>query len=476
MRRPTRQGARQAPAEARARDAARREAPVYRLRLDRIAWGGDAIAELPDGRVCFVSGGVPGDEVEVELTQDAKRFTRARLIRVISSSEERLNACPSADRCGGCRFQGYSYERELAWKTSALENMLQRIGRGIVWPELQTIAAPSVGGYRERVRVRVGPKGETGYLATASHAFVEATTCSILHPALEAARVIIGPWVAGLARVHQIRLEWDDVRRLVVVEVPADEGNWETLERVIRARLRERPLPALHYGEGMSAELALALRHRGRWVSLAGDAHVHRAFDRAQVVQRSGNFSQAHGVLNRRMRERVAELCDEGLRIDPAAADEPSVRPSVLDLYAGAGNLSFALSARGLAVTAVDHASEALAAGEAASLTLPRQLQVEQWLGVDLHEGPFDSLTSARDTAQAWVLDPPRGGISASFLAWLCEGSARTAVYVSCDPAAFARDVGVLAQHGWQVEVLEAWDMFPRTAHLELVARLRKLA
>lgn len=448
--------------------AARREdGPKLSLQLERIAWGGDAIARMEDGRIIFVDGGFPGQRVLAQLTEEGKRFCRARVLEIEESPLPEASACPTAATCGGCRFQGAPYADEQAWKIAALQEMLARLSRETDWSQvdLSVVPAPVVAGYRERVRLQVREGGKTGYLAKNSRDFVEAVRCDVLHPAIERARPWAGALSAELLRVHTIRLEWDDVRGQVVLEVPCDRDSWAPVRTELLQRLEASPPPTLDW-EGRAVTLSVVIRHQGRWEALHGDGMVQRWFGGARVTQRSGNFAQANRALNERLRERVADWTRGGW-------DARIGAQRVADFFAGAGNLSFALAARQARVVAIDHASEAIDAGEAAYLE-PQVRSVATWITADLHQGPFDALREHFDRSDALVLDPPRGGITAALLEEVARSSARKIVYVSCDPAALARDISRLYAFGWRTARVEAWDMFPRTAHLEVVAELRR--
>jgi tRNA/tmRNA/rRNA uracil-C5-methylase (TrmA/RlmC/RlmD family) len=136
-----------------------------------------------------------------------------------------------------------------------------------------------------------------------------------------------------------------------------------------------------------------------------------------------------------------------------------------LDLYAGVGIFADVLSRRAGArmVTAVESERRAVAAGAAA---LPDVhfvgARVEPWL------------RSHRDPVDVVVLDPPRKGAGKNVMASIAGCSPRVVAYVACDPAALARDLGIAAEHGYELTDLRALDLFPMTAHVECVARLER--
>jgi 23S rRNA (uracil1939-C5)-methyltransferase len=70
------------------------------------------------------------------------------------------------------------------------------------------------------------------------------------------------------------------------------------------------------------------------------------------------------------------------------------------------------------------------------------------------------------------LLDPPAAGVVARVTDALVAMPVRQLVYVSCDPATLARDVGVLVRGGYVLERVTPVDMFPQTADIEVVAEL----
>lgn len=441
------------------------DAPRADLRIDAIAWGGDAIATAPDGRIVFIDQGFPGQQVRVAITEEKKRFLRATVLDVLEDPTENAPACPTHKLCGGCRFQGVAYDQELVWKTDALKNMLTRLGGNLRWPELTVVPDHSAAHYRTRVRLRVDDQGRTGYLARGSHDFVPAIRCDILHPALEEARNYAGALAANLPSVHTVRLELDEVRGHVLIEIPCALEEWKTVRLRVRERLETLAVPSVEI-EGKTMQFSVTMRHRGRCEALLGDGTIVRNYAPVLVTQKSGQFAQANGRLNVALREKVADWITE----DWSRKDGIQY---VVDLFSGAGNLAFATAARGTRVVAIDHASEAIDDGEAAN-PATGIARVVRWVSADLANGPFVPLEEHLSSAHAFVVDPPRGGLSAELIQEIAQQRAKTMVYVSCDPAAFARDAVRMAKYGWRVQKLEAWDMFPRTAHVELLAKLTR--
>jgi tRNA/tmRNA/rRNA uracil-C5-methylase (TrmA/RlmC/RlmD family) len=162
--------------------------------------------------------------------------------------------------------------------------------------------------------------------------------------------------------------------------------------------------------------------------------------------------------------------------IDPAWFDEKAAN---LDLYGGVGLLAAAVGDRfgpGVRITTVEsdarateHAAENLAEWLGAAIVTER---VERWTR---SLADVSSLERSRLSAATVVLDPPRSGAGAAVLGALAAVGPAQIVYVACDPVAFARDVAVLGEVGYQLTGLRAFDLFPNTHHLEAVGSFRRL-
>lgn len=126
------------------------------MRIDSIAYGGEAVGRLPDGKVCFVPGGLPGEELEVEIIQEKKSFSRAKIVKIVKNSPERIEPeCQlfrDAD-CPGCAYMHCDYPSELRFKQQQLADFLNRDGileDGIL---LEPFASPLRNFYRNKLKL-----------------------------------------------------------------------------------------------------------------------------------------------------------------------------------------------------------------------------------------------------------------------------------------------------------------------------------
>ncbi len=389
------------------RPAAARE--LLELTVERAAPGGDCVGHAPDGRVVFIRGTLPGEVVRVSVTDSNKRFIRADTVEVLTPSADRVTppcALAVPGRCGGCDWQHAEVSAGRAIKGEVLRDQLSRLG-GIDPGEVEVRAAPSTPdglGWRTRVQISVGRDGSRGLLRHRSHAVERVRSCPITHPLIEDA----GAWSAGGPEAHRVAHQ-----------------------------------PRLRVAFSASPTT-------GRVVVDDDGVLIHEALGHDFRVSRGG-FWQVHPDAPELLAGAVLE----------ALAPKPGER--ALDLYAGAGLFSYALSSAGASVTAVEQVPTAAK---------------DAWAncrGLDVAVVTADvetALPSLRGPVDVVVLDPPRTGASPAIMRQLADMGPRAIAYVSCDGATLARDLRAAADAGYRMATLSAYDLFPMTAHLETLALL----
>jgi 23S rRNA (uracil1939-C5)-methyltransferase len=159
--------------------------------VERLAAGGEGVCRI-GGKVTFVGLTAPGDLVEVETVAERPRFRRARLLRVVRPSPDRVEPrCRVFGSCGGCCWQHLAYPAQLAAKRAIVEEALRRIGR-LEPPALAPVLpSPREYGYRHRARLHAARRDGAivfGFYASGTASVVPAANCPVLHPGLETAR------------------------------------------------------------------------------------------------------------------------------------------------------------------------------------------------------------------------------------------------------------------------------------------------
>jgi 23S rRNA (uracil1939-C5)-methyltransferase len=420
-----------------------------RLRIDSLDAEGRGVARNAEGKVVFVEGALPGEEVDFQVLRKKSSFEIGRLTKVLGGSSSRQTPrCPHFGVCGGCSLQHTDARTQMAAKQRWLEENLGRIGK----VEAETML-PIVYGdewhYRRRARLgaRYVPKkggAMVGFREKRSSYITDMRECHVLPDQMSRLILPLRELVERLsirARLPQIEVAVGDNATVLVIRhldplTPQDE---EALR-------------------GFSERHQVSL-----WLQPAGPDSAHPFHPRESELYyelpefglrftfRPTDFTQVNQGVNRVLVSRAVRLLD------------PRPGERVADLFCGLGNFSLPLATRGAAVIGFEASRELVerARQNAALNKLAVQFEVMNLFEAQLAPyAPFDKL----------LIDPPREGaveiVKALPAAW-----PRRIVYVSCDPATLARDAGVLVHaKGFRLAAAGVVNMFPHTAHVESIA------
>ena len=420
---------------------------VLELDAGPIATGGGCVARAPDGRVVFVRHTLPGERVRALVTSATTSYLRADAVEVLVPSPDRVEPpCPHAGpgRCGGCDYQHVALGAQRALKAFRVAEQLRRVAGLAPEVEVEVEPVPSPGpepglGWRTWLRMAVDGDGRVGFHRHRSHDVEPVGSCPIAAEAVEATGVFAARWPGATAL---------DVVTGSAGDAPA--GAPEALV-ALRPRHRDRGVDVPDENEVHAGIMV------GRGVRRP-PAAVHSAVGGHTFRISAGVFWQGHAAAPAALLSAVLEL------VGPCAGAR------VVDLYAGAGLFTVPLAAaagRSGSVIAVERS--ALACDDLrhnaarAGVTTCRVLHATVTPALVASElGHPDVL----------VLDPAREGAGTAVTRAIARHATtlRTVVYVACDPASFSRDARVLLEEGWTMTVLRAFDIFPMTEHVELVA------
>jgi 23S rRNA (uracil1939-C5)-methyltransferase len=383
------------------------------LTATAMAAGGDAVARDHGGRVVFVHGALPGETVEVAVTDERTDFARAVATAVLDPSVDRVApACPHVARgCGGCGWQHVRPAAQTRLKVGIVAEALHRIG-GVDDARVTPAAPLAPDGYRTTLRLAVTPAG-AGFRRRHGHEVVEVDSCLVAHPRLQ--ELVAGGAFGGAEKVT-LRCSAATGERLALVSPSADGVH----------------LP----GDVQVVGLDEVRAGRRAWI------HEEVAGQRLRISARS--FFQARP-------DGAAQLATAVGAALAGAPDGPFV-----DLYGGVG-LFAATVAGDRPVTVVERSPSAVSD---ARVNLPRArvllVDVDRW---------------RPSPATAVVADPSRTGLGRAAAAAVARTGTAHLALVSCDPASLGRDARLLAASGFRHDGSTVVDLFPHTPHVEVVSR-----
>ncbi|WP_109472909.1 class I SAM-dependent RNA methyltransferase [Ornithinimicrobium cavernae] len=387
-----------------------------------VAHGGHCVARH-EGRVLFVRHTLPGEQVRAQVTEigPGGRFLRADAVEVLRPAPARVAPpCPwsGPGRCGGCDWQHVGLDGQRALKRDVVLEQFSRLagldlvahlGRDVV---VEAVPGDRDGlGWRTRVEFAVTAEGRPGLRRHRSHDIVPVDDCLIADPQVTGTGVLSGSYPGATA----VDVVAPSVGEPVVVPVP------------------DGPVPVLQERVALAdGDLELEVSARGFWQVHPGAARTFVSTVLEWLAPRTGEHA--------------------------------------LDLYAGVGVFAAALARRvgpQGSVTAVE--GDRTATGHARD-------NLAQFASVEVLRDRVDRavrrMARSGRVTDLVVLDPPRTGAGRQVCRDVAALRPRAIGYVACDPAALARDVGYLAEHGYVLRDLRAFDAFPMTHHLELVAVL----
>ncbi len=442
-----------------------KEGAKYLVKIEDLGHAGEGVGRV-DGLVVFVPGVLPGEEVEVEITQVSRKYARGIPSSIHTKSPQRVAPeCDLHGLCGGCQLQHLSYPSQLAYKEKLVANALKRIG-GLNVPLLPIVPAPNPWNYRTKIQSPVGVKGKeivTGFFARGTHDIVPTDSCLIQHPlnnlVLRTIRELIMKY--GLS-VYDEDSGQGDLRH-VIVRV----GEGEALVTLVTRReqvphLRELAaelMDALPSVAGVVQNINPARTNviLGRkTIPLAGQDYLIVSLDGIKFKVSPMAFLQVNWEQTKALYRIVRDFA------------QLTGRERLVDAYCGIGTIALYLAPWAGEVYGIEEVPEAVedAVFNSTLNNLPAAFicgLVEEELARLAKEGPIDVL----------VMDPPRKGCHPRVIETIRSASINRIVYVSCNPGTLARDLGMLKEY--EILAVQPVDMFPQTHHVETVVLMSRV-
>ena len=435
------------------------------LNVESLDLEGQGVAHNSEGKVVFIEGALPGEQVQVQVHRRKSNWEQASMTALRRESSQRVTPqCRHFSICGGCKLQHFHVSAQVATKQRALEDGLWHLGK--VKPErvLRPIEGPAWGyRYRARLSVRFVVKKNkvlVGFHERKSSYVAEMDSCEVLPTHLSALLVPLGELIAGM----------DERDRLPQIEIAV--GSQVTA-------LVLRHLDPLGAADLQRLRAFAALHPIQWWLQSKGPDTV-RLLDEGglpldyqlpefgiNMPFKPTDFTQVNHQINGVLVGRALRLLDV----------QPHER--VIDWFCGLGNFTLPLATRAREVLGLE-GSEVLVARSRENAALNGLAGKAGFIARNLFEITASELAGFGH-ADKWLIDPPREG-AFELVKAMAELHADAAiapgfqppqriVYVSCNPATLARDAGLLVhQSGYRCTAAGAVNMFPHTAHVESIA------
>lgn len=444
---------------------------IIKLNITDLTGGGDGVGHADDGRVVFVPNTAVGDQILAHVIKVKKKYAIAKLHEIIIPAVDRIESdCAISERCGGCVFRHISYQKECEIKYSQVLNSFRRIG-GLDTPINPVVEAESIDAYRNKAQIPVGidrdGKVVCGYYTKNSHRIVPCTECRLHNSKFNSIINIFTEWANrygvsvyneadgnGILRHLYIRQSTAFFDIMVAVVINAD----------ILPYANELINTLTHIDNVKSIQININKADTNvvlgsKCIVVYGEPYITDVICGVKIRISPLSFYQVNHAMAEKLYTFAKELAEPKGKV-------------VLDLYCGVGSIGLSMADKAREIIGVEIIPEAV---EDAKYNAKQN---------GINNASFicgDAATAAKAlskqgiTPDVVLLDPPRKGCDKSLLETVANDfKPKTVVYISCNDATLARDCAELKSLGYKTKFATPVDLFARTGHVEVIAKLTR--
>ena len=457
------------------------------IEIEKIVFGGEGLGRV-DGFTVFVPMSVPGDKLEIDIISVKKSYARGLITRIIEPSKDRIEDLSkvSFEDFDGCDFGMLKYEKQLEYKDKMLEEVLTKIS-GI---DLENVQVGKIIGSDEKVNYRNKTAEpffkkdgiiQTGFYSRKSHNVFLAKE-NLLKS--EIAKMIIDKFLqkvnsfSGTKKefkvfneinntgfLKQIMVRNNEKNEVMIIVIVNKNSQYNQLSKVLEEMYDENECIKSVYISVKTDQNNVIL---GKNIHLFGSQYLEEEMEGLKFKIYPNSFFQ----INKKQALKLYDTAIEFLNEEKNNKNNGKIyEKTVIDAFSGTGTIAMMLSKNIKKVIGIESVESSTLAAKLTSYENSIQ-NVEFVNGKVEKELPK---ILKRENIGAIVFDPPRRGIEEIALKSVIKNKIEKIVYISCNPATFARDVKILAENGYVLKKITPVDMFPQTAHIEVVGLLEKL-
>ena len=448
---------------------------ILTLRIERLSSDGSGVAHSPDGETVFVPGAAPGDEADVRIVKDCKRYAFGILDHLRTPSPDRIPVdCAVAGPCGGCSLRHLDYTAELRAKQENVTDAFRRIG-GLDVPVLDICPSPEVDRYRNKVQFPVGldKNGNPciGFYAGRTHRIVPCPDCKLQPGVLND----IGNALCRFFAENGIQPYNEETGRGLVRHIflrrGAHSGQIMVCLVCTRPNLPHADALCTRLREQFADIATILLNVNSKNTNVILGTETHTLYGPGYIEDTLCGVPVQLGPLSF---YQVNTLAAE--RLYGIAAQYAQLTPDdlLLDLYCGMGTIGLSMVDHCRELVGVEIVPEAIESAKANAARMGDAVAAKSCFFCADAGQAATRLAAEGLHPDVVMLDPPRKGCDEATLSAVVRMAPRRVVYVNCNPATAARDAAWLEQNGYHAEKVQPVDLFPRTKHVECVIALSK--
>lgn len=440
------------------------------LTIDALTSEGSGVGRY-NGLAVFVRGTVPQDKIIAHIIKRSKNYAIGIIDKILQPSPERIESdCPYSKKCGGCSFRHMTYDEELKYKKSRVQDALNRIGHLDIEVD-EIIGADDLSHYRNKAQYPVDiSDGEmfAGFYAYKSHRIIPCADCKLQPAEFEKGLEAFAKWIEsenitsyneqtgkGLLRHIYFRKGFATGEVMACAVINGNSiPNGELLVSLLREKVDGLTSVAVNINKEKTNVIL------GKETSIIwGEKYIRDSLLGKDFLISPNSFYQ---VNHNQCEKLYAKAKDFAGLIGTE---------TVLDLYCGVGTIGLTMAENVKQLVGIEIIPQAIenAKGNAKI----NHITNAQFICADAPKGA-EILKKQGVNPDVIILDPPRKGCGKSLFDTIEQLSPKKIVYVSCDSATLARDLAILKEKGYEAKKVSAVDMFPRTPHVECVTLIEK--
>jgi len=445
---------------------------VYEGIVEKLRYGGKSQVLL-EGEIVEVKNVLPGQKIRLRVTKNRRNKKQGKVLEVLESSPlETEETCKHFGRCGGCFMQSIPYKEQVKIKESQIRSLFEQ--ENIEVKEFLPIKkSPKVFEYRNKMEFTFGDEEKNGPITLGMHKkglhhdIVTVDDCRIMDEDFRRILVTVLNYAKrnSLSQYNSMRHE-GFLRHLVVrkgyytdeivihlVSTTQDHHNFEILGEELRElELKGKIVGFLH---SLNDGLADVVKSDEMRVIFGNKEYREKLFDLTFEIS-PYSFFQTNTLGAESLYEEVIDFLGdiEG--------------KTVLDLYSGTGTIAQVLAKDAKKVIGIELVEEAVTKAK-------KNAEINKLDNCTFIPGDVKAkMQEIPEKPDALVIDPPREGIHDKALGDILSYQLNEMVYVSCNPKSLVKNLKTFQEAGYRVEKARGVDLFPHTAHVEVVTLLTK--
>ncbi len=442
----------------------------FPLTIKRIGINGEGVGYFKR-QVVFVPGALPGEEVVVETLKVEPKYSLGKIKKIRKKSPVRQEApCLVYEECGGCQLQHMTYEAQMEAKRDIVLQALER-HTSLDLEKLdvrKTVGMDNPWHYRNKSQFQVGEKKgkvEAGLFSVNSHKLIDIDECIVQHSTTNKVTTEIKRIINDFKIPVIDKKTKKPLIKTIVTRVGFETGEVQVVLVTTRKDIPRKELLVSEIEKRLPEVVSIAQNINPKKTSLIFGDETEHLSGKESIEERLDEFTYE---LSARAFFQLNPIQTTKLYNEAKKAAALTGKEALVDAYCGVGTIGLWLADGAKEIRGMDIIKEGIDDAKANAKKFGAK-------HADYFVGTAEDLLP-KWKKEGWipdvvVVDPPRTGCDRKFLDTLKEIKPKRFVYVSCNPSTLAKDIEYLKKQ-YKVEYLQPVDMFPQTAHVEVVSQM----